>query len=102
MLEGIDVETDGQRSEEGRHLRAVDHDALDPACAVGDHGTTAEIAVRNRLLEQRAQQVVDVGGARDKAAIHEELRRRLERHVPPHTDAAHLAPAPSGARFGEW
>ncbi len=36
MLEGIDVETDREGCEEGRHLGPVDDDALDPAGAVGD------------------------------------------------------------------
>ena len=48
-----------------------------------DDRGAAEIAVRDGLLEQRAQQVVDIGGARHKAAVHEELRGRLERHAPP-------------------
>src|SRR5439155_7720785 len=58
----------------------VDHDPLDPARPVRDDIATADIAVRDRLLEQRPQEVEHVLAARDHALVHEELGRRLAGH----------------------
>src|SRR4029077_9889893 len=57
VLERVDVEGDRQRREVGRDVVGVDDDAFDPASPVRDDLTTAEIAVRDRLLEQRTEQM---------------------------------------------
>src|SRR5688572_9210846 len=80
MLERIDVQGDRQRREVRRGVRGVGHDALDPARSVGDHFAAAQVAIADRLLEQRPQQVEHVGRTRHDALVHEELGRR-GRHV---------------------
>src|SRR5579859_6650018 len=82
MLERVDVDADRERREVGRHVRLVDDDPFDPAGPPIDDVAATEIAVADRLLEEGAQEVLDVRAARDEPAIDEELRGRLGRHDP--------------------
>src|SRR3970282_1847895 len=80
VLERIDVEGHRDRGEVARDLGLLGDDPLDPARAVGDELALAEVAVRDRLLEERAGKVEHVLPARDDALVDEELRRRLAGH----------------------
>ena len=61
----------------------------------------AQVAVGDGLSQQRPQQVVDVHGVRDQAAVDEELGRRLERHAPLLARGPR-PPGPSGRRRSRW
>src|SRR5689334_16937129 len=81
MLERVDVQGDRQRREIGRCVRRIGDDPLDPPGPVGDDLPTAQIAVRDRLLQQRSEKVQHVGRAGDDALVHEELGGRRRRQV---------------------
>ena len=57
VLERVDVQADRQGREVGRDVGLVHHDPLDPAGAVGNQLTTSQEAIRDRLLEERPEEV---------------------------------------------
>src|SRR5688500_1238041 len=77
IVERVEVEADGERSEIRGDVRMVDHDSLDPAGAGRFHLRAPVVRVADRLLEQRAKDVVDVALCRDDTGVDVELGTRL-------------------------
>ena len=80
VLEGVHVDRDRDRREVRRHVGLVGDDALHPAGPVRHQVPAAEVAVRDGLLEDRPEEVVDVRPARHESLVDEELRGRFARH----------------------
>ena len=80
VLEGVDVEADGDGGEVRGGFGLVDHDPFDPAGAVRDKVAAAEVAVRDRLLDEGPEQVEHVRPGRHDAAVDVEPGGRRAGH----------------------
>ena len=99
VLEGVHVDGDRDRREVRRDLGLLGDDALHPARPVRDQLSQPVEPVRDGLLEDRAQEVLDVGPARHEALVDEELRGRIARHVGSNLTARGVGGAARRAAF---